>query len=106
MEGRAPRDRRQLSRARSGRRRSYTLHLPALNFARHFVVPEIGKLLVILGVVLVGVGLLMWSGLGGWMVKLPGDIRIERNHGGFYFPIVTCIVISIVLSLIFSLFRR
>jgi hypothetical protein len=87
-------------------RRSSALRLPALNFVRHFAVPEIGKLLVIFGAVLVGVGLLMWSGLGGWMGKLPGDVRIERNHGGFYFPIVTCTVISIVLSLIFSLFRR
>jgi hypothetical protein len=41
----------------------------------------------------------------GWE-KLPGDIRIERGHSAFYFPIVTCIVLSIVLSLIFSLFRR
>jgi len=37
---------------------------------------------------------------------LPGDIRIERGNSAFYFPIVTCIIISIVLSLIFSLFRR
>jgi hypothetical protein len=48
----------------------------------------------------------LWTGLGNWMGKLPGDIHIERSHSAFYFPIVTCIVLSIVLSLIFSLFRR
>lgn len=69
--------------------------------------PEFGKLLVILGAVIVLVGLALWSGFGaGWLGRLPGDIRIERGNSGFYFPIVTCIIISIVLSLLFSLFRR
>jgi hypothetical protein len=40
------------------------------------------------------------------MAGAPGDIRIERGHSAFYFPIVTCIIISIVLSLLLSLFRR
>ena len=70
------------------------------------VVPEIGKLLVFFGIAIVLLGILLWLGLGNWMGKLPGDIRIERGNSGFYFPIVTCIVISILLSLIFSLFRR
>jgi hypothetical protein len=69
--------------------------------------PEIGKLLIILGAVMVLLGLALWSGFGaGWLGRLPGDIRIERGHSAFYFPIVTCIIISVVLSLIFSLFRR
>jgi hypothetical protein len=69
--------------------------------------PELGKFLVILGAVIVILGLLLWTGIGaGFLGKLPGDIRIERGNGAFYFPIVTCIIISIVLSLIFSLFRR
>lgn len=64
------------------------------------------RFLILAGLVLVAVGLL-WPyltrlGLG----RLPGDIAIQGEHGGFYFPIVTCIVISVVLSLIFSLFRR
>lgn len=63
-------------------------------------------MLVVFGVVIVIVGALLWGGFGGWMGRLPGDIRIERGNGGFYFPVVTCIVISVVLSLIFSLFRR
>jgi DUF2905 family protein len=70
-------------------------------------VPEFGKILVIVGAVIILVGLLFWSGVGtGWLGRLPGDIRIERGNSAFYFPIVTCIVISVVLSLIFSLFRR
>jgi uncharacterized membrane protein YidH (DUF202 family) len=70
-------------------------------------VPELGKFLVIIGVVVVVLGLLLWSGIGtGWIGRLPGDIRIERANSAFYFPIVTCIIISIVLTLIFSLFRR
>ncbi|HEX3818347.1 MAG TPA: DUF2905 domain-containing protein [Chthoniobacterales bacterium] len=69
--------------------------------------PEVGKMLVVFGVVIVLVGLLLWSGFGvGWLGRLPGDIRIERNGSGFYFPIVTCIILSILLSLIFSFFRR
>lgn len=63
-------------------------------------------MLVILGVAAIVIGALLWAGLGNWMGKLPGDIRVERGHSGFYFPIVTCIILSIVLSLIFSLFRR
>ncbi len=70
-------------------------------------VPEIGKFLIVIGIVIVLVGALLWSGLGGgWLGRLPGDIRIERGNTAFYFPVVTCIIISIVLSLIFSLFRR
>ena len=69
--------------------------------------PELGKLLVILGVVIVVIGIILWSGIGtGFLGKLPGDIRVERGNSIFYFPIVTCMIISIVLSLIFSLFRR
>lgn len=64
-------------------------------------------MLVVLGVVLVLIGLALWSGFGaGWLGRLPGDIRIERGHSGFYFPIVTCIILSILLSLVLSFFRR
>jgi hypothetical protein len=70
-------------------------------------VPEIGKFLVIIGIAIVVLGIILWTGIGaGFLGKLPGDIRIERGNSVFYFPIVTCIVISIVLSLIFSFFRR
>jgi hypothetical protein len=68
---------------------------------------ELGKLLVILGTIILLIGFALWSGFGGgWLGRLPGDIRIERGNSAFYFPIVTCIIISIALSLILSLFRR
>src|SRR5580704_10936384 len=62
-----------------------------------------GRILVIAGIILVAAGLL-WPylarlGLG----RLPGDIAIRGEHGGFYFPVVTCLVVSLVLSLIFWL---
>jgi hypothetical protein len=70
-------------------------------------VPELGKLLVIIGFVIVVLGVLLWTGIGtGWLGRLPGDIRLERGNSVFYFPIVTCIIVSIALSLIFSLFRK
>ncbi len=60
---------------------------------------EVGKLIVIIGVITTLVGLVMWSGFAPkWLGRLPGDIRIEREHSSFYFPIVTCIVLSIVLE--------
>ena len=71
---------------------------------------ELGKLIVIIGVVATLIGLVMWGGFAPkWLSRLPGDIRIEREHSSFYFPIVTCIILSIVLSLLLSLcsmFRR
>jgi hypothetical protein len=68
---------------------------------------DFGRLLVIFGGVITIVGIVLWSGLGaGWLGRLPGDIRIERGNSAFYFPIVTCIVVSIVLTLIISFFRR
>ena len=71
---------------------------------------ELGKFIVVIGVITTFVGLAMWSGFAPkWLGRLPGDIRIEREHSAFYFPIVTCIVLSVILSLllsIFSIFRR
>ena len=71
---------------------------------------ELGKFIVIIGVVATLVGVVMWSRLAPkWLGRLPGDIRIERGNSSFYFPIVTCIILSIMLSLLlslFSIFRR
>ena len=63
--------------------------------------------MVVIGVIITLVGLVMWSGYAPkWLGRLPGDIRIERGHSAFYFPIVTCIILSIVLSVLLSIFRR
>ena len=71
---------------------------------------ELGKFIMIIGVITTLVGLVMWSGFAlKWLGRLPGDIRIEKEHSAFYFPIVTCIILSVVLSLLLSLlsmFRR
>ena len=66
---------------------------------------DLGKLIAVIGVIITLLGLVMWSGFAPkWLGRLPGDIRIEREHSSFYFPIVTCIVLSVALSLLFSLF--
>ena len=70
-------------------------------------VRELGRLLAIFGGVIMIVGIAFWTGFGAsWLGRLPGDIRIERGNTAFYFPIVTCIIVSIVLTLILSFFRR
>jgi hypothetical protein len=68
---------------------------------------ELGKILVMLGVGLVLVGAILWSGLGkGWIGRLPGDLRYSKGDFTFYFPIVTCILISVLMTLVLWLFRR
>jgi hypothetical protein len=64
------------------------------------------RILIAIGAVLLLVGLLWpWlSSLG--LGRLPGDIRVETGNGVFYFPITTCVVISIVLSLVIWFIRR
>jgi hypothetical protein len=66
----------------------------------------LSRRLIAIGLVLVVIGLLWpWlSKLG--LGRLPGDIAIERGNFTFYFPIVTCLIVSIVLSLVFWLMNR
>lgn len=70
--------------------------------------PPATKLLLTLGAAFIGLGLLWWLGGRwlGWLGHLPGDIRIEGKKGGFYFPLTTCLLVSIVLSVILWLIRR
>jgi Protein of unknown function (DUF2905) len=71
-----------------------------------------GKLLAIAGLVLTGVGadtsfkVVHCDDGRGWLRRLPGDIHVERRGWGLHFPIVTCILISIVLSILLNIFRR
>ena len=68
---------------------------------------DLGKVLIVLGVVIAGVGVLLIMGDKiPWIGKLPGDIIIRKEKFTFYFPIVTCIILSILLTMIFSLFRK
>lgn len=67
---------------------------------------SIAKMLIFFGVLLVLIGL-FWQVGSKWLPlgRLPGDISIEKENVKFYFPIVTCILISIVISLLSFLFR-
>lgn len=68
-------------------------------------------MLVVIGLVLAGIGSLLFFGarLPFRLGRLPGDIAYQGKHGAFYFPIVTCLLLSLVLTLLFwivNLFRR
>ena len=63
-----------------------------------------GKILVLIGLGIAGVGLLMLLGIP--FGRLPGDIVVRRGNFTFYFPLATSIILSILLTLIFALFRR
>lgn len=71
---------------------------------------QIGRLVFLAGLGLALLGALLW--LGGqrgwlsWIGRLPGDIRIEGERGGFYLPLATCLLASLVLSGLLALFRR
>jgi len=63
-----------------------------------------GRLLVVVGVIVAGLGLAMMAGLP--LGRLPGDIVVRRGGATFYLPIATCLVVSLVLSIVMSIFRR
>ena len=66
-----------------------------------------GKFLVIAGLLLAVVGALLWSGVGkGWLGRLPGDITYSKGDFSFHFPIVTCLILSAILTLLLWLFRK
>ncbi|MCT2194123.1 MULTISPECIES: DUF2905 domain-containing protein [Paenibacillus] len=67
---------------------------------------NVPKILIVTGAVLIVIGLL-WMFLGRFVQlgRLPGDIAVERGNFRFYFPIVTCIVLSVVFSLIMAVIR-
>jgi hypothetical protein len=68
---------------------------------------DLGKMMVILGLVVAVVGGWLWSGRGlGFLGRLPGDISYKSGNFGVYFPITTCILVSVVLTLLAWFFRR
>jgi hypothetical protein len=69
--------------------------------------PDIGKSLIIVGLIIAAVGVIfILGGRLSWFGRLPGDIYIKKENYSFYFPLATCILISLILSLIFWLFRK
>lgn len=67
---------------------------------------HIGLAIMVIGVVVVLVGVLVWSGVLNWFGKMPGDFRYEGDKTKVYFPFVSMILISALLSLILYLLRR
>ena len=65
-----------------------------------------GAVLVALGIGLVVLGLLVWSGALSWFGRLPGDVRVERESVRVYVPLVSMLVVSAALSLLLYLVRR
>ena len=59
---------------------------------------------MVVGLIIAGIGLLVTLGLP--LGRLPGDIVVQRGRGTFYFPVVTCIVLSVLLTVLLSIFRR
>jgi hypothetical protein len=68
----------------------------------------LGKLILLLGLVLSLLGLVLSyaPGLLDWFGRLPGDIRIERENGTFFFPVTSMIIVSVVLTILVNLFFR
>jgi hypothetical protein len=63
-----------------------------------------GKVLLVLGLVITGIGVLILLGVP--FGRLPGDFSVKRGNFAFYFPLTTSIILSILLTLLFALFRR
>jgi len=68
---------------------------------------RLDKLVFFLGLVVALVGLVLWSGFGrSWIGRLPGDIHYSRGNFTFFFPVVTCVLVSLVLTVLLWLFRK
>ena len=68
---------------------------------------DLARMLIIAGLILLVVGLALWLGPKiPWLGKLPGDITYRRGNFTLYFPLGTCILISVILTLILYLFRK
>ena len=96
-----------MSRNNLGIVRAFALKLvPPLDSRNFLNNARLGRIdLPIIGVIITLLGLVIWSGFAPkWLGRLPGDIRIEREH--YAFSIVTCIILSILVSLLLSIFRR
>ena len=68
---------------------------------------SLGKALILLGLALIVIGLIItFGGKLSWFGRLPGDIYIQKRNFTFFFPIMTSVLISVILSLIFMLLRH
>jgi hypothetical protein len=82
-------------------------HLTLFLGGQVFGFGALGKMLILLGVFIILIGLLLLIGEKiPWIGRLPGDIIIRKKNFTFYFPLATSILISIILTLLFTLFRK
>jgi hypothetical protein len=67
----------------------------------------LGKILVVIGLAMAAMGAALWAGFGrGWLGRLPGDIHYTKGGASFYFPLMTCLLASVLLSLVLWLLRK
>jgi len=69
---------------------------------------QLGKYLLLIGILLVIAGIILYffGNKFTWLGKLPGDIRVEKEHFRFYFPITTMIILSLLISIILYIIRK
>ena len=79
---------------------------PGFSSKRNDMNRTVGLLVVIAGGALVVIGILIYSGALSWFGRLPGDIRYEGEHTRVYFPLVSSLLVSVLLSLLLYLLRR
>ena len=72
-----------------------------------YTMQDVGKLLFVIGLLIAVAGAWLWSGRGlGWLGRLPGDISCQSGDFRFYFPVTTCVLVSVVLTLLAWFLRR
>ena len=74
--------------------------------AGKFMNRQVGLFVVAFGLAVIGLGILIYSGAMRWFGKLPGDVRYQSDHVQVYAPIVSMLIISLVLSLLFYFLKR
>jgi len=66
-----------------------------------------GRALILLGILLAVVGAILSAGIKiPWLGQLPGDIYVRKENFSFYFPLTTCLILSLIITLVLYLFRR
>lgn len=70
--------------------------------------PQTGKWIIITGLAIVVIGVLVYffHDKLNWLGKLPGDIKIENGNTRFYFPVVTMLIVSVILSILINIFKK
>ena len=68
---------------------------------------ELGKVMVVVGLVIAAAGAFLWLGAGKtWLGRLPGDIQVTKGNVSFYFPLATCLLLSLALTILLWLLRK